>query len=473
MGDAIWQWSAVETAAAIRDRTVPVETVVTAHVERMRAANPAVNAVVVDLGDEAVTAAKRSDQRLVAGGEVRSLEGLPVTVKINVDFQGQANSNGLVAMKDVIAGDDAPVVANLKKAGAIPIGLTNTPEFSLRLVTDNPLYGLTLNPWNRDATCGGSSGGAAASLALGIGVLAHGNDIGGSLRWPASCCGLATIKPTQGRVAAFNPSAPVERPLMAQLFSTQGPFGRTVADVRLALAAMAAPDPRDPFYAPVRLESEKPSGPIKVALAKVPDALDPDPAILKLVRKAADYLATEGYLVEEVVFPELGAMWQNWANILFEEVHTLQEEAMRAVASDDFRRVMDSYKGFCEPLDKKAYMEAISLRSRHVRAVMQVLEDYPVILTPVCVHPTYAPRADLEGDAAVARIMKQGLQFTSAVNYLGLPAAVVPAGIDNGLPVGVQLIASRFREDVALDAAAAVEKHVGQLCRQLWQREAP
>src|SRR5271170_3023334 len=142
---------------------------------------------------------------------------------INIDVEGQANSNGVVGLKDNIAPGDSPVTANLKKAGAIIIGMTNTPEFSMRGFTDNPLYGRTMNPWDGTITCGGSSGGAGASIAAGIGTIAHGNDIGGSLRWPAFCNGIATIKPTQGRIPAFNPSAPAERPLMAQFMSAQGP----------------------------------------------------------------------------------------------------------------------------------------------------------------------------------------------------------------------------------------------------------
>ena len=134
------------------------------------------------------------------------------------------------------------MTANLKKAGAIIIGLTNTPEFSMRGFTDNPLHGLTLNPWDNAITCGGSSGGAGASIAAGIGAIAHGNDIGGSLRWPAFCNGIATIKPTQGRIPAFNPSATVERPLMAQFMSAQGPLAREVRDVRLGLEVMSQRD---------------------------------------------------------------------------------------------------------------------------------------------------------------------------------------------------------------------------------------
>lgn len=468
----MWQWSAVEIADQVRTGAAAAPDVIRAHVERMRAANPAVNAVVVDLGDEAVEQAEEAEKRRADGALAGALASVPVTIKINVDFAGQANTNGIAAFRNIIATEDSPVVANLKAAGAIPIGLTNTPEFSMRAFTDNPLHGLTLNPWDREVTCGGSSGGAASSLALGIGAVAHGNDIGGSLRWPAHCCGVTTIRPTLGRVPAFNRSAPMERPLMAQLFSVQGPLARSVADVRLALEAMSKRDVRDPWWVPAPLSGPKPENPVKVALAKVPAELDPDAAMLDVVKQAAEHLSREGYAIEEVELPHLAEIWQRWADILFEEIHVLQEEAMHSVVSDDYLKIFAGYDAFSNRLDKQAFMAAIADRSRHLRSWLALLESYPVILTPASVHRPYGPREDLGGEAAVERIFRQGLHFISTINYLGLPAAVVPAGMLDGRPVGVQLVASRYREDIALDAAAAIEKHAGRPCTELWAREA-
>ena len=248
----IWRWSALETAAAIRTRRVSATEVVTAHIQRMGAANPAINAVVVDLTDQALASAKVADRVQASGAELGALHGVPITLKINIDVEGQANSNGVIGLKDNIAPGDSPVAANFRKAGAIVLGLTNTPEFSLRAFTDNPLHGLTLNPWDPAITSGGSSGGAAASVASGIAAIAHGNDIGGSLRCPAAFNGVSTIKPTQGRIPAFNPSATVERPMMAQLMSTQGPIAREVADCRLALEVMSRRDPATPGGSPRR-----------------------------------------------------------------------------------------------------------------------------------------------------------------------------------------------------------------------------
>jgi amidase len=470
----IWQWSAVDTAKAIRTGDVTSEQVVRAHLDRMHQANPALNAVVVDLGDAALKAAKAADEALAAGKRqgtgVGALHGVPVTIKINIDVEGQANSNGVVAFKDNIAPGDAPVTANLRKAGAIIIGLTNTPEFSLRGFTDNPLHGLTRNPWNAEVTCGGSSGGAGASIAAGIGTIAHGNDIGGSLRWPAHCNGIATIKPTQGRIPAFNPSATAERPLMAQFMSSQGPLARHVADVRLGLEVMAQRDVRDPWYVPAPLQGPKPQAPIKVALARIPDDMETDRDVIALQRKAADHLADAGYVVEEVEVPDLNGVWQLWCDLIMTEVRVLQQEQMLAVSSADFQKSFHGFIGLANQLDQAGYMKAIAERSRHIRNWMMFLEQYPLVLAPTTVRKTPEVNADLGGDQRVRELFRNDLRFISSMNVLGLPAAVVPVGLHAGLPVGVQVVGSRYREDLCLDAAEAIEKRVGILTRQLWER---
>ena len=320
----IWQWSAVESAAAIGSGLVTSEEVVRAHVERMHAVNPALNAVVVDLSEQAISAARAADQAKASSVALGKLHGVPVTIKINIDVEGQANSNGVVAFKDNIAPGDSPVTANLKKSGAIIIGLTNTPEFSMRGFTDNPLHGATMNPWDGTITCGGSSGGAGASIAAGIGTIAHGNDIGGSLRWPAFCNGIATIKPTQGRIPAFNPSATAERPLMAQFMSAQGPLAREVRDVRLALEVMSQRDMRDPWWVPVPLEGPFRPKPIKVALARIPDDMDTDADIIALVRTAADHLTSAGYDITEAELPDLAGTWRLWCDLIMTELSVLQ-----------------------------------------------------------------------------------------------------------------------------------------------------
>lgn len=466
----IWQWSAVDTAAAIRSGTVSSLEVTQAHVARLHAVNPKLNAVVVDLTDEALKAAKAADKALTRKSEPGLLHGVPITIKVNVDFEGQANTNGVASQTNIIAPSDAPVVRNLKKSGAIVLGLTNTPEFSFRGFTENPLYGLTLNPWDPDITCGGSSGGAGAALAAGIGTIAHGNDIGGSLRWPAHCNGIATIKPTQGRIPAFNESATAERPMLAHLMSSQGPLARSVADVRLALEVMSQRDPRDPWWVPAPLTGPRPKGPIKVALARLPDDMDVDPSVRTALRQAADHLERSGYRVSEVEVPDISGVWQIWCDIISTETMVLQEAYMLANTSEDFHKAWNGMKGKARPLDLQGWMKATAARNGHIRAWQLFFEEYPVVLAPTSVQPTPGPREDTISAERVQELFWNDLRFISAINVLGLPGAVVPVALHDGKPIGVQLIAGRYREDLALDAAAAIEKRAGMLVRQLWDR---
>ncbi len=465
-----WQWSAVETAAAIRSGAISAVATVEAHLERMRAVNPKLNAVVVDLSEEALAAAHAADKQRAKGGDLGLLHGVPITIKENVDFQSRPNFNGVPANKGLIAPSDAPVVRNLKKAGAIVIGLTNTPEFSFRGFTDNPLHGLTLNPWDPDITCGGSSGGAGSAVAAGIGTIAHGNDIGGSLRWPAHCNGVATIKPTQGRIPAFNESATAERPMLAHLMSAQGPLARHVADVRLALEVMSQRDPRDPWWVPAPLVGERPKGPIKVALAKIPEDMDVDPSVSAALRQAADHLERSGYRVSEVEVPDINGVWQTWCDIITNETVVMQEAGMLKVTSEDFHKAWGGMKAKANVLDLKGWMQATAARNGHIRAWQLFFEEYPVVLAPTTVKPTPGPRDDTISPERVQEIFWGEIRFISAINVLGLPGAVVPVALHDGKPIGVQLIAGRYREDLALDAAAAIEKRAGVLARQLWEQ---
>ncbi|MBX3401748.1 MAG: hypothetical protein KF873_23715, partial [Gemmataceae bacterium] len=240
----LWRWDATEQARLIRTGAISSVELTKATLARIEAINPKINAIVDLMAEEALKAAAEADRRTRAGEARGSLHGVPVTVKINVDLAGRANTNGVVAYKDNIAKEDNPVVANLKKSGAVIIGRTNTPAFSMRWFTDNALHGRTLNPWNKEVTPGGSSGGAAASLITGMGAIAHGNDIGGSIRYPAYACGLQGIRPSFGRVPTYNASLPSERPHVAQYASMQGPLARSIRDLRLSLDAMSMRDPR-------------------------------------------------------------------------------------------------------------------------------------------------------------------------------------------------------------------------------------
>ena len=198
----LWRKSAVELAAMIRDREVSSREVVQAHLDRVEAVNPHLNAIVRLLPDQALAEADAADQAVADGTGLGPLHGVPFTVKENIDLAGTPTTQGVPALAEAIAPVDAPQVERLRAAGAIPMGRTNLPDFGLRVHTDSALHGLTRNPWNPQRTAGGSSGGEAAALATGMSPLGLGNDLGGSLRNPAHCCGVASIKPSTGAVPA-------------------------------------------------------------------------------------------------------------------------------------------------------------------------------------------------------------------------------------------------------------------------------
>src|SRR6266404_3609736 len=243
----IWQLSASELAQRIARRQLSSVEVVDAHLARIDEVNPALNALVRVLADEARAGAALADKKLAAGEAVGPLHGVPFTVKENIDMAGLPTTWGVQAFAEAVVPLDAPVVQRMLAAGAIPIGRTNLPDMALRIHTVSSLHGLTRNPWNLNRTAGGSSGGEAAALASGMSPIGLGNDIGGSLRNPASACGIASIRPSAGRVpeAGFVPRE--DRLLAVQLMNVQGPMARRVADVRLGLRILMGAHPRDPW----------------------------------------------------------------------------------------------------------------------------------------------------------------------------------------------------------------------------------
>ena len=283
MTKEIWGLGACETALAIREGKYSCLEVVQSAVDRLSSVNPDLNAVTVDLTKEALNSAQEADIGLSNGIKAGPLYGVPITLKENIDLEGKATTLGVSHFLNNVAPGDAPVVRSLKEAGAIIIGQTNMPEFGLRWVTDNSLRGPTKNPWNPKRTPGGSSGGAAAAVAMGIGSIAHGNDLGGSLRYPSYCCGLATIKPGFGRVPNFNPSMGASRPISFQLMAVQGPIARSIADVSLGFDVLSRRNILDPLWSPP-LKNSIPKNPI-FPIA-IPDQLGDE--VDKSVKQAID-----------------------------------------------------------------------------------------------------------------------------------------------------------------------------------------
>ena len=453
----LWAWDATTLARAIRLRQVSSREAVQAALDRCAAVNPRINAVVTLLPDEALAAADAADAAVARGEEVGPLHGVPVTTKVNVDQAGQATDNGCVGLKDLVAPADSAVVGNLRHAGAILFGRTNAPAFSLRWYTDNAIHGRTLNPWSKDHTPGGSSGGASASLAAGIGAIAHGNDLGGSVRYPAYATGLVGLRPSHGRVPSFNPTQAAERQMSGQVMSVQGPLARRVADARLALLAMSKGDARDPWWVPAPLEGPPPERPIRVAMSVDPVGAGVHPEVAAAVRKAGALLVEAGYAVEEIDPPDFAGVAADRAAWSYTEARAFMTGPMQQYGDENAQRAFRLLTEAHPKLDMDGLMRVQARRTGQQRAWAVFMQRYPIILCPVSGEPPLPQGLDIQGEAEMARVLRAQV-FLFAMPHLGIPSISVPTGLTaDGLPMGVQIITPRFREDLALDAAEAIE----------------
>ena len=466
----LWQWSATEIAAATHSGQITATEATEAAIARMEETNPALNAVVEDLSNEARAQAAALDASDAPKGP---LHGVPVTIKVNVDQKSHATTNGVPALKDLIAPDDAPIVRNLKAAGAVVIGRTNTPEFSFRADTDNPLYGRTYNPWGRHLSAGGSSGGAGSAVMAGMGALAHGNDIGGSLRFPASANGAVTVKPGLGRVPAWNPSQKAERGMLAQSMSVQGLITRHASDLHLSMPTMIAPDPRDPFHVPLPWRGAPLAGPIKVAFTKDDFGFGLHPDVSAALDAAADALSDAGYAVEAVDAPLARETGEVGYRALMGEIKELMGPDLRAYGSDTVNTIFDEYYRQFPPYEGKELLQMIAQRSHYAREWSQFLDSYPLVLTPFLLKPFFTAGRDEEGAEGVRDALGQS-HWSFVMNFTGLPAGNIPtriARLDTGpQPIGVQIAGRRWREDLIVDAMEAIEARVGPMCTALWDR---
>ncbi|BBK29890.1 amidase [Stella humosa] len=463
--DKLWKLDGVELAWLIRSRQVSAREVTQACLDRLDAVNPQINAVVLALHDEALAEADAADRAVARGDELGPLHGVPVTTKVNTDQRGCPTDNGIVAFKDLVATEDSPVVANLRKAGAVVIGRTNTPGFSMRWFTDNDLHGLTKNPWRGDITAGGSSGGAGSAIAAGIGPISQGNDIAGSIRYPAYCNGVTGIRPTFGRVPSFNGTAKGTRPISSQLMAVNGPLARRIRDLRVAFQALSAGDPRDPRWVGVPFAGPPVTRPIRVAMVVDPAGLGVHPAVADGIRRAGQVLADAGYVVEEVEPPRFGEAAQLWAAIGNDDVMAQLAPPAEQYGDQGIKTSVKLWmaqgQAETDPAVRfAAFRQALATREKILGEWQMFFEDRPIVLAPVSAEPPYPHDADLIGVEAMGR-MFTAQRAQLAVSVLGLPGVSVPVGLHDGIPIGVQVVAGRYREDLCLDAAEIIEARCG------------
>jgi amidase len=456
----LWQYDATDLARLIRTGRASAREAVDSVLGRLHKVNPAINAVVRVLEEDARAAAATADAAQARGHALPPLHGVPVTIKINVDVTGQATDNGVVPLKDFVAQEDSPVVANLRHAGAIIIGRTNAPAFSMRIFSDNALHGRTLNPRDPTVTPGGSSGGAGASIATGIGAIAHGNDIGGSVRIPAYCNGVVGLRTGFARIPSVNPTAAKNgRPVGGVLMAVQGPHTRTVRDARLALEVMARRDNRDWRWNDVPLQGPPPARPIRVAIVPEFPGSKTHPAQAAAVRQAGKHLQAAGYVVEEILPPDLERGVEVWHQIIATESFHGRWPQMQKMGDPDGIAAMRSWLELKKPVDLQTYIAAHTEREGLLYRWMAFLQQWPLVIFPTLADlpPKQVSDTTVEGQAEIFHSMAPAF----VAPLLGLPGLAVPVGSHGKLRTGVQILAARNREDLCLDAGEVIEAAEG------------
>lgn len=453
----LWQLGATELAQGISDGTFSAKQVITDHLDRIAAVNPALNAITVVMGDTALVAAEKVDQALAAGEQLGPLAGVPITIKENIDCVGTATTQGVPALEQAFPASNSPIVDRVLAAGAIPIGRTNLPEMGLRLHTDNALRGATINPWNAQRTTGGSSGGEAVALATGMSPIGLGNDIGGSLRNPANCCGVASIKPTQGIVPHAVTIPNEDEPISFQQMLSDGPMARRVADVRLGLNLLRGHHPRDPnSMSAVLTEIDRP---LKVAVMAEPPGGNTDPRIAGVTRDAASALEAAGCIVTEALPPSMEEMIELWTKLLGNDI-SLSLPLLGPLLSADAMTFLNDFQGEEQTPTVEEYATWLTTRMRISRQWATFFGDYDVLLSPTWTQLPFQVGWDIEQKGRAVETMQQARCIMPG-NALGLPSACVPAGMVDNMPVGVLLTGARFGDYLCLDAAEIVERALG------------
>ena len=497
---------AAEIAREIASGAVSSREVVEAHLRRIEEVNPQLNAVVVPLFDQARDEATAADALRARGETLGALHGVPITIKESFDVAGTPTTMGLSARLNRTATTDAPLVARLRKAGAIILGKTNVPQLLMMNESDNPVYGRTNNPANLERSCGGSSGGEAAIIAANGSPLGLGSDIGGSVRLPAHACGIQSLKPTSGRLTMRG---------HAEIFAGQeailaqpGPMARKVEDLSLAMKILAAPGQEafDSTVAPVAWREPAPALPAGLRVAMFTDNgfFTASPALRRAVREAAAMLQGRGVVVEEWTPPDVGGAWRIYLGLLFGDGMRGARRALRGNKRDwrvnrinlgvglsprmfkmgavaweliGQKRIANDARGL-GGLSADKYWQLVAERTSYRERFIASLDDgrYDAIICPADGLPALTHGASF--------YLSDALTYTTLFNLLGIPAGVVAMtrvradeetdrapGWDfiehqarkveqgsAGLPVGVQIAARHWREDLVLSIMAVLEK---------------
>ena len=447
--------SACTIARMVREKEASAVEVVGLHLERIEAVNPALNAVVTLAADRAKDEARAADARQARGDSLGALHGVPVTIKDSIETAGILTTGGTEGLANHVPERDAPVVARLREAGAIVLGKTNTPELTLGGETDNLLFGRTCNPYRLDRTPGGSSGGAASILAAGGAALDLGSDVGGSIREPAHFCGITGIKPTTGRVPRTGHIPGGYGALNS--FAQIGPMARRVEDIELALGIVCGVDWQDPSVVPMPLGA---SASISIESLRVATYTDnglmtPSAEVAGAVNDAANALAEAGASVSRAVPEAIPDAVDLIPRIRAAEggapVRSALERAGTARPGPHLRYALD----FPDPPPGSVLSELVSELERVRARMLAFMRDFDAIVCPIS--PWCAPEHGF-----VPEERYRAWSHAMAYNLTGWPGVTVRAGTGaDGLPIGVQVVARPWREDVAFALARRIESDLG------------
>ncbi|WP_339925689.1 amidase [uncultured Cyclobacterium sp.] len=441
--------SATKVANMIKNQEISSEEVVKLCLDRIDEVNPKINAVVQIVRERALLEAKAADEAVKAGETLGLLHGVPMTIKDSFDTAGIISTAGTLGRKNYIPGTDATVVKRLKEEGAILLGKTNTPEFTMSSLTFNLIYGQTLNPYDLTRHPSGSSGGAAAILATGGSYFDVGTDSGGSVRAPAHACGITSIKPTSGRIPQTG-----HLPGYGDRYGSYqqpGPMARRVEDLFLLLSILCGPDQLDASISPVPLNdpADVDLSKLKIAYYTTNDVADPIPEIKKMVVDCANQLKTSVSNVTEARPPVLQALSEKRS-----ELNSADGKAhlKRLIKASGTKVISPNLNITGEIVSADRYTKLVEEIDALKSKMLQFMDDFDIILCPVT--STAAMKVEAE------RI--PGHWYTSEYNATGWPAAVVRAGTsDEGLPIGLQIVGKPWTEDKVLAVAAYLEEKFG------------
>lgn len=448
----LWQWSAVALHRAYRDGRVTPLAAVQASLARIAQVNPHINAFVA-LHDGVFDDALESTERFRLGQPRSALDGLPLSVKDNLCTADLATTWGCPALAQHRPAADELPVARARSAGALIVGKTNVPEFTLEGYTGNALFGITRNPWNTAVTPGGSSGGAVASVAAGCTPLAMGTDGGGSIRRPASHCGLVGFKPSIGAVARGG-----GLPTLLLDFEVVGPMARTVADARLLFDVLRGPDARDRASLAAALPAARASGPLRVLYVPTLDASPVDPDIAACCAQAVRQLQALGHQVQQGPLPlDLSWLISAWPQVaqiglaaLFERHPQWQQSASA------------KYQALAEQGAKlpAAALWALLEKVARLRSdCADLFREWDCVALPSAAALPWPSEQVYPSEIAGQSVGPRGhAVFTGWINAAGLPAISLPtAPAPSGLPIGLQLVGAYGSDDALLDLAASFE----------------